>query len=164
MDLYIYDYEECDPKKCTARRLIKKRSAKKLRRSSELGKAGILLTPTAKIALSPADRETAAKGGLRAVDCTWTEADERLKYYKNGRALPYLVAANPVNYGRPMKLTTAEALAAALFILGEEEQAEKIMSEFKWGIHFIELNREPLERYGQAANSTEVVNIQKDYL
>ncbi len=163
MDLYIFNYEECDPKKCTARRLLSKKMAKGLRRPRELGTAGIYLTPTSITALSPVDKETAVSGGLRAADCTWTEADERLKHHSNGRALPYLVAANPVNYGRPKRLTTAEALAAALFILGEKEQAEKVMSLFKWGPHFIELNREPLERYSKAADSREVVEIQKEY-
>jgi pre-rRNA-processing protein TSR3 len=87
-----------------------------------------------------------------------------LSSHRTFRCLPYLVAANPVNYGVPTKLSTVEALAAALYITSFREQAEEILSKFKWGPQFITLNKELLEGYSQAKNSAEVVKIQKDYL
>ncbi len=165
MDLYIYDFGECDPKKCTAHKLIESEKATPLKEKKALGKAGIYLNPLSEKALSPKDnKEAAEKGGLRAIDCTWRDAERKIPEYFNGRALPYLVAVNPVNYGKPFQLTTVEALAAALFILDEEEQGREILSGFKWGEHLFDLNKNPLEDYRDAENSEEVVEIQSSYM
>jgi pre-rRNA-processing protein TSR3 len=80
------------------------------------------------------------------------------------RSLPYLVASNPTHYGKPTTLSTAEALAAALFILGYRERARDILAGFKWGPTFFELNREPLEAYAAATNSAEVVDAQRQFM
>ena len=45
---------------------------------------------------------------------------------RHHRILPFMVAANPVNYGRPFKMNTAEAMAAALYIAGFKEDAVKV--------------------------------------
>jgi pre-rRNA-processing protein TSR3 len=74
------------------------------------------------------------------------------------------VAANPVSYGRPFRLNTAEAFAGALVILGHQERAEAVLSKFTWGHTFLELNEEPLARYADCADSTEVLAVQDDYL
>lgn len=164
MELYILDYRECDPEKCTARKLIQEDIAESLLHESYLGEGGVYLTPFAEKAFSPVDKEMASSGGLRVIDCTWTEAEDKIPVYDNGRALPYLVAANPVNYGKPLRLTTAEALAAALYILGEMDQAEELLSNFSWGESFMELNKEPLNEYKEAEDSSEIVEIQEAYI
>jgi len=46
-----------------------------------------------------------------------------------------------------------EALAAALFITGFVEQADRILALFKWGPTFMALNREPLEAYAESSAS-----------
>ncbi len=79
-------------------------------------------------------------------------------------SLPFLVAANPTNYGKPCKLSTAEAIAATFYIVGLKDNAVEIMSQFKWGPHFLELNRELLEEYSSAKTSAEVVKIQNRFI
>ena len=56
------------------------------------------------------------------------------------RKLPDVIPANPVNSGKIGKLTTAEAIATALMICHEKEQASTIMSIFKWGPAFLNIN------------------------
>ena len=80
------------------------------------------------------------------------------------RSLPFLLAANPVNYGKPFILSSAEAFAAALVILGHREQAEEVLGKFKWGKTFFELNREPLEEYEKARNAEEIIKVQELFL
>ncbi len=77
--------------------------------------------------------------------------------------MPFLVAANPVNYGRPQVLSSVEALAAALVILGEGDQAQALLAKFKWGPTFLTLNAEPLRAYRDASNSRQVVLAQADF-
>ena len=100
------------------------------------------------------------------MDLSWANIDSwpEMRHDLAQRGLPYLLAANPVNWGKPMRLSSAEALAAAVYILGEKRQAEEILGKFKWGLNFLDLNREPLDRYSAAINSTEVVEIMKEYI
>ena len=162
MELHVRYEGDDDPKKCTARRLAKFEHAQ-LHRSTRATPPGVVLNPFAERALSPADRSAGDR--LIALDCSW-ETAEREAFDLDGahRSLPFLVAANPVNYGTPFQLNTVEALAGALAILGEREQAEEILSEFRWGETFLELNAEPLARYADCADSTDVIAVQDDYL
>ncbi|HDH28376.1 MAG TPA: DUF367 domain-containing protein, partial [Euryarchaeota archaeon] len=79
------------------------------------------------------------------------------------RILPVLIAANPVNYGKPTKLTTAEAIAAALYILGSREQSTDVLGKFKWGRQFTLLNENLLNDYSECQSSDEVLAVQKEY-
>ncbi|WP_254808370.1 DUF367 family protein [Natronosalvus amylolyticus] len=163
MECHVYYEGDDDPKKCTARRLEKFDRAI-LHRSMGGVPYGVVLNPHAEQALSPADK-TDALDTLVALDCSWESAEEAA-FSMNGihRALPFLVAANPVNYGRPFQLTTAEALAAALCIFDERESASDLLEPFRWGETFLTLNEEPLRRYAACTDSSEVVAVQDDYL
>lgn len=162
----VYHAKQCDPKKCTTLKLKRHHLVRVVHRIKELPRGAVILDPFTPKAFSPADRERLEKRGLAALDCSWVHADEvfNLSAIGTSRCLPYLVAANPVNYGVPTKLSTVEALAAALYIAGFREQAEKLLSKFKWGLQFIALNEELLKGYAQAKDSAGVVKVQKDYV
>jgi len=163
--LHLYHADQCDPKKCSGKKLYRFHLANLHDHVGTLPREGLFLDPFAEQALSPEDH---ANHGIVALDCSWEEVEKVFPMLQRKklvhRALPYLVAANAVNFGKPFKLSTVEAFAAALYILGEMEQAELILNKFKWGHSFLELNSEPLERYSKAKNSTEVVKIQGDYM
>ncbi len=162
----IYNARECDPKKCTALRLKKLGRIEMVFRQGDIPHGAILLDPFAEKALSREDAATAERRGLVALDCSWNQI-EQISFankWLEPRSLPYLIAANPTHYGRPTILSTVEALAAALFILGDKDAAGKILGDFKWGPVFLDLNREPLEAYAAAANSLEVVAAQEQFM
>lgn len=132
-------------------------------RLSAIPRTSLILDPTAEQALSPADKVKTRT--ITALDCSWEVLDTAsVRSWRFKRALPYLLAANPINFGRPFKLTSAEAMAACLFILGEGDQATDLLSRISWGIHFLELNKELLEAYAEALDSEAVLAIQAEFL
>jgi pre-rRNA-processing protein TSR3 len=160
--LLAYRDDTCDPRKCSVKKLARSGMVRIVPRIRAIPRGAILLDPSAEQALSPADYPARC---IAVLDCSWEVLDTSIvQGFRRRRALPFLLAANPVNFGRPFKLSSLEAFAAALFILGEREQAEQILSIYTWGQRFLEVNREPLERYAGARDSTEVVAIQEGYL
>jgi pre-rRNA-processing protein TSR3 len=162
--LFAYDAKECDPKKCTSRKMARFRLLRLLPTTRKIPSGSILLTPEAGRALSRKDKRRAEKRGIVVLDVSWRAAAFPKIPGVTERALPFLVAANPVNYGKPFKLSSVEAIAAALIILGEKDQAEQVLSKFTWGEQFLKLNAEPLEDYAKAKNSSEVVEAQKQFI
>jgi len=169
VELHVRYEGDDDPEQCTARKLARF-DLVELHRSDRATPDGLVLNPHAERALSPADADPGGPAGaaarrLVALDCSWESAGEALfDLPGEHRALPFLVAANPVNYGRPFRLTTVEALAAGLYVLGAPDRARALLSKFTWGETFLELNAEPLERYAACGDSAEVVAVQAEYL
>jgi len=160
--LYAYRDNSCDPKKCTVKRLERSGLVRVLSKISHIPRNTLLLDPTAPQALSPGDRPARS---ITALDCSWDVLDTgAVSSWRRRRALPFLVAANPVNFGRPWRLTSVEAFGATLFILGEPEQAAVVLESQKWGPRFLELNEEPLNLYAGACDSTGILEIQCLYL
>ncbi|XP_055351768.1 18S rRNA aminocarboxypropyltransferase-like [Paramacrobiotus metropolitanus] len=163
--LAMWDFDQCDPKRCTGRKLSRLRYVRRLQLRDRF--PGILLTPAATSCVSNADKAVIEQGGIAVVDCSWAELAgtplARLKCH-HPRLLPFLLAANPVNYGKPCKLSCVEAYAAVLFITGYEEWCDILLRKFKWGHSFKELNHDLLKQYQRCATSAEVIQVQNDYI
>jgi pre-rRNA-processing protein TSR3 len=160
--LFAYRDNSCDPRKCTVKKLERAGRVKVMNKLSQLPWNTLILDPTAEQALSPADKPIKS---LTVLDCSWEVLDTgAVSGWKLRRALPFLLAANPVNFGRPWMLNSVEAFAAALVILGERDEAESILARFGWGVRFLEVNEEPLRLYAAAGSSADIIQIQAGYL
>ena len=76
----------------------------------------------------------------------------------------FLVAANEVNYGKPLYLNTAEALAAALRIAGLTRDAELLLAPFASGGAFFALNADAFEAYATAVDGDGVAAAEARFL
>ena len=74
-----------------------------------------------------------------------------------------MLAANPTNYAKIGKLSSAEALSGALYILNEKQLASALMDKFKWGHTFLELNSNLLDDYSKASTEEIIERIEKEY-
>eukprot|EP00158_Paraphelidium_tribonemae_P005903 Partr_v1_DN27581_c0_g1_i1_m30717 putative pre-rRNA processing protein involved in ribosome biogenesis (By similarity) len=166
ISLGMWDFGQCDPRRCSGKKLERHNLLKVLRVGTR--SRGIVLSPNATRVISRADLSIMQSGGLAVIDCSWACIDKipfsKLSSAANERLLPYLVAANPVNYGKPFKLNCVEALAACLMIVGLRLEAEHILSKFKWGMTFVDLNRELFEIYAECLDGQQVVQAQDRYM
>lgn len=162
-----YHAAQDDPRKNTALRLGKKGHVDVVDDLKRVPRHAVLLNPFAKKAISAEDLPNMRRHGLVALDCSWAHAEEAfpaLQGRVRSRALPFLLAANPVNYGKPFQLSTAEAIAAALHIAGEPRQARRVLSALPFADQFWALNEEPLKDYAACGTSAEVVAAQALFL
>ncbi len=148
-----------DPSKCSARKLIRFRMLEKVNR---IPYNTILLDPYSNTPLYKGD---SSYNSITLVDCSWVNASSIFSKVRARvrRRLPLLLAANPVNYAKLAKLSSAEALSAACYILGYEELAYMLLNKFKWGHTFMELNRDLLKEYRNADSIDGIVRIEEEY-
>jgi pre-rRNA-processing protein TSR3 len=161
VDLRMWDLGQCDAKKCTGRRLCKRGILREMAVGTSF--RGIVLSPHGDRTISAEDRPIVDELGICVIDCSWARlADVPFHRMRGGhhRLLPWLVAANPVNYGRPYKLSCAEAIAAALQIVGRSSEATAVMENFGWGKEFLRVNEDAFEHYAACPNGAAVVEAQ----
>ncbi|KAG8745365.1 ribosome biogenesis protein tsr3 [Ceratobasidium sp. 414] len=158
----MWDFNHCDPKRCSGKKLSRLGLITDLRVGQRF--RGIVVTPKGTQPVSPADRDVVAQAGVAVVECSWARLDD-VPFAKlrspHERLLPYLVATNPVNYGKPWRLNCVEALAAAFYIVGMDECAEVLLGKFSWGHSFWKVNGGLLKRYQACADAAEVEVVQK---
>ncbi|OLE70959.1 hypothetical protein AUF78_04325 [archaeon 13_1_20CM_2_51_12] len=162
--LMVCEFRQDDPKKCTSARLRKFRLVRSLPSLKRIPSSAIVLNPTSSRTLSHEDRELVQRHGLVALDCSWNLSEDVFDRNIPGinRRLPVLLPGNPTNYGIAGRLSTAEALAAALILTGFRQPASAILSLFTWGDTFLSLNQDPLEKYA-VAKSPELSRLEEEF-
>ncbi|KAI5790693.1 RLI and DUF367 domain protein [Peziza echinospora] len=160
-----WDLQHCDPKRCSGKRLIRLGMMRELRIGQKHG--GVIITPEGKIPVSPSDQPLLEEYGAAVVECSWARLQE-VPFSRIGgkceRLLPYLIAANTVNYGKPWRLNCVEALAAAFAICNHMDWAEMILEPFSYGKPFLEINSDLFARYSKCENAQEIQKAQEEYL
>lgn len=160
-----WDLNHCDPKRCSGKKLIKLGMMRDLHVGQRHN--GVIITPNGKHTLSPADRELMDQYGAAVVECSWARTQE-IQWNKVGgkceRLLPYLVAANTVNYGKPWRLNCVEALAASFYICGHADWAEEILSPFNYGESFLEINSTLLKKYAACADEAGIKKTEAEWM
>lgn len=160
-----WDLGHCDPKRCSGKRLLRAG----LMRDLHLGQrhSGVVITPNGKHTLSPADRPLLDAHGAAVVECSWARTGE-VAWNKVGgkceRLLPYLVAANTVNYGKPWRLNCAEALAAAFAICGHLDWAEQVLEPFSYGAAFLKINATLFRKYAACEDEKAVKRTEEEWM
>jgi pre-rRNA-processing protein TSR3 len=155
----------CDPKRCSGKKLMKLG----LMRDLHIGQkhSGVIISPNAKQTISPADRELMEQYGAAVVECSWARVKE-VPWTRIGgkceRLLPYLVAANSVNYGKPWRLNCVEALGAAFYICGRPEWAEEVLSHFSYGQSFLDINSSILKRYAACVDEADIKKTEEAWM
>ena len=158
-----------DPRKNTAVLAAKRGDLKLHKKIKTAPRRGIILEPLCGKVFGPEDHQLLLNGGaLVGLDCSWAHIESSVEEVMRRtrllpRMLPLLLAANPVNWGKPGRLTTAEALATVLYLMGREAQASQVLGAFRWGERFFELNQEPLDAYAKASSSSELVALQFEF-
>ncbi|KZP33868.1 DUF367-domain-containing protein [Athelia psychrophila] len=158
----MWDFDHCDPRRCSGKKLSRLGLIKELKVGSRF--RGIVVSPKGTQVISPADYDLVLEYGLAVVECSWARLDD-VPFSKiaspHERLLPYLIATNPTNYGKPWRLNCVEALAAAFYITGFDSYAERLLGCFGWGAAFWKVNRVYLERYKACKSAEEVTSAQE---
>ncbi|KAF1362441.1 DUF367-domain-containing protein [Lizonia empirigonia] len=160
-----WDLGHCDAKRCSGKRLMRLGMMRELHVGQKF--AGVVISPKGKRIVSREDKELLDQYGAAVVEASWNRIDE-VPFGRIGgkceRLLPYLVAANQTNYGKPWRLNCVEALAACFYICGHPDWAEDILSTFSYGRAFLDINAALLKRYEACENEEQIKKAEEVWL
>ncbi len=162
--LYTLELHQDDPAKCTSAKMRRMGLSIPIT-LNRIPRDSLVLNPYADVVLLNSDRFTANQHGLVVIDCSWKKASDVFRRRIKGvqRKLPALLAGNPTNYSKLSSLSSLEAMAASLYIMGFTEAAQRLLSIYKWGKTFFTLNREPLGDYARASTVQEIMELERSY-
>lgn len=161
----IYEFNQCDPKRCSGRKLVKMNLIQSLPTKKYFN--GIILSPNADTVISPKDSQHIEKYGIGLIDCSWAQLDKvnfKSLPKRHNRLLPFVVAANQVNYGKAYKLNCVEALCAGLYICNFKEEAENLIADFCYGGAFMNLNRELMDLYSECEDANSIKQVEENWI
>lgn len=160
-----WDLGHCDAKRCSGKRLMRLGMMRELHVGQKF--AGVVVSPKAKRIVSREDQSLVEQYGAAVVEASWKRIDE-VPFGRIGgkceRLLPYLVAANPTNYGKPWRLNCVEALASCYYICGHPEWAESILETFSYGRAFLDINAALLKRYAACEDEEQIKKAEEAWL
>ncbi|KAJ4348255.1 ribosome biogenesis protein tsr3 [Didymosphaeria variabile] len=157
--------DAADSARCSGKRLMRLGLLRELHVGQKF--AGVVISPKGKKIVSREDAPLLEQYGAAVVEASWNRIEE-VPFSRIGgpcsRLLPYLVAANQTNYGRPWRLNCVEAIAACYYICGHADWAEDILSTFSYGEAFLDINAALLKRYAACANEEEIKKAEEKWL
>ncbi len=157
------------PRACTGRKLLALGRARPFSPGRSAARP-LTLDPYATEVLSRADRPYALRHGVLVQDCSWNALSSRASSGRERlpsgggprRRLPLLLAGNPQHFGRWGELNSVEAMAAALVVLEEREEAASLLEGFRGGLGFLDVNRDRFDRYARARDGREVKRMERE--
>ena len=167
--LHVIHLNQDDPRKCTARKLQKNGLVSLHDSPNGAPRRGYLLDPRSNTILAPEDRGLISLGGsIVVLDCSWKLIEESLdliagKTRLEGRILPFLLAANPVSWGKIGRLSLCRGIGSLFGYSRAMGASRGYCPNLPFGNQFLDLNREPLEAYSTARSRDEILEIQREF-
>lgn len=159
--LFYYMHQD-DPRKSTMKKLERFGLAKSVP-LVRLNRA-VTLAHDSEKSLLPIFGKDISLHGIGVLEGSWNRSETLSAIrMKRGLKLPTLLAANPVNYGKRFRLSSVEAVAAALFITGFQDFGIELLGKFTWGHVFYDLNREPLLEYSRCTSEEELKEAEEQF-